>query len=158
MGRNLTQNGFIGLIIVVFGLVSCSPKLTVPFSRTGEVEMIESEPSTITVVSRSYAETKAKAIAYAERNALENILYRGIPGSSQESPMIADEQAAQRSHGQILQRLILDGLYSQFVIQSYVDQSVPSGKGVSVGQVVKFDLNALRKYLEKEGVIRTFGL
>ncbi len=132
--------------------------MAVPFSRTGEVEVLQSDPSTITVVSSAYAETKARAVVYAERNALENILFRGIPGSSQESPMVADEQTAQSNHSQALQRLIQDGLYQQFVIQSYVDQSSPAGKGVAVDQIVKFDLHALRKHLEKEGVIRKFGL
>ncbi|MEZ5030941.1 MAG: hypothetical protein R2787_06060 [Saprospiraceae bacterium] len=98
------------------------------------------------------------AIRYAERNALENILFRGIPGSPQESPLVPDEQAARQSHGEMLTKMTAGGNYQQFVIQSYVDHVETSPQGAHIDQTVTFDLNALRKHLEREGVIRKFGL
>ncbi len=149
-----------GLVFIVFSgcLSSCSPRMNIPYTRTGEVEMVESDASTLTVTTVGYARTSGQAIVFAEQNALENILFRGIPGSIQENPMIQDEEMAFRSHGPVLEDLIQGEKYRQFVIQSYTDDEQKGSKGIRVDRVVKFDIGALRKYLERNGVVRKFGL
>lgn len=145
---------FIG-IIVVYG---CSPKLSVPFERTGAVEFVKGEKNTITLSSTSTAGKAQDLTYYCERNALENLLFRGIPGSNQENPMIENESVAYAGGKGALDDLILRDGYRKFLIQSYKEDEYSSGKGTSRVQIVKFDLQAMRKHLESVGLVRKFGL
>ena len=137
---------------------SCSKTLSIPFERTGEVNAVSHENSIVTVRSQSHAEEKGKAIYYAERNAFENLVFKGIPNTNQESPMVPNESEALRSHGTILQGLLKKQGFKRFIMDSYTIQSNRS-KGVTfVEQELKIDLKSLRNYLQQEGVTRKFGL
>lgn len=156
--NNIQMNKMYFVICTILMFVSCTPKAYIPFDRTGEVTSTAGDKSTITLVSTGYASDANTANLYAERNALENLLFKGIPGSVLENPMIPDEQKAKMNHGQALENLIIRGGYVQFVIEGYADNTIQQKSGVLVKKVIKFDYNALRKHLEKENIIRGFGL
>lgn len=149
-------------VIVFFSLIivflACSPKLNIPYERNAAVEFVQGDKNTITLNAHGYGADAGIASWYAERNALENILFRGIPGSNQENPMIENESHALRDNKQALDYLILNGGYQKFLIESYTENVRKSSQGTTIRQIVKFDLQALRKHLENEKVVRKFGL
>lgn len=147
------------LLIITLGLslLSCS-KQVMSFQRTGEVNAISHENSIIKISSVSRAESKAKAIQFAERNAFENLLFKGIPNTNQESPMIPNEFEALKSHKTILERLLKRDGYLRYIMDSYSLSTGSSGGVHVVEQAIKIDLKSLRNYLESEGITKKFGL
>jgi len=139
-------------------IIACAPKADIQFERTGAVEFVEGDKSTLTVNAHGYAKDMGNAVIFAERNALENILFKGIPNSNQENPMIANESDAYRNSKKALDDLILKGGYQRFMIESYNQNNRKSGRGINVRQIIKFDMQALRKHLEDEKIVRKFGL
>jgi len=145
------------ILLFILVLSACSPKFSVPFERTGSVEFYSGDKNTLTVSANGYAENENKAIYYAERNALENILFRGIPGSNQENPMIANENDAYRNSKESLDKLIIREGFRQYMIESSNNGSYKVKGGTNVKRIVKFDIQAIRKYLEDNMVVRKFG-
>lgn len=145
------------LILISLGIISCSTPKNVSFDRSGAVEFIEQEdPQTITLKTSAFGSNLAQASAYAERNAIENLLYKGIPGSNQRQAIIADEIDARSKHGKRLDDLVKNK-YGEYLMSSEILYKQEAKDGVFVEKQVKFDLAALRKYLEKYEVIRSFG-
>ncbi len=90
-------------------------------------------------------EAPRDTIAYA---VLERILFNGLPGSSQPAAMIPDpEQARARSPQALLSLFGGEGLH-------FVTEFVPTPTGI----MVTVSLDGLRRWLERNGVIRSFGL
>lgn len=149
------KNRFIFLGLIAFlHLSSCSKKV-INYERNGNIEFVSSEKNTITVETKSFAENYNKAISFSEINALENILYRGIPGSNQENPMINERDV---KNNKALNDLIFNDGYRKFLINSSNLNYQKSNGLFYITQEIKFDLNSIRKYLEDNGIIRKFGL
>jgi hypothetical protein len=91
-------------------------------------------------------------------NAFENILYRGIPGSMQREPLISNEKEARQKHFSFLNQLLEGEDYHSFMTASLVDERTGKRGKFTVTQRVSFDIEALRRHLEKNGIIRKFGL
>lgn len=136
-------------------LFSCGTTNKVSYQRTGEVQYVSSDTGTITVDSKGYASDLSTAVYYAERNALENILFKGIPGSNQRQPLIPNENKSWESHAAVLNKLLSED-YPKYIMNSET-LNVSNSGAVSLQRTITFDINALRKYLEIEGVIRKFG-
>jgi hypothetical protein len=153
------------ILILAVGFISfcgCAKKTTISnttfsYSRNGKVTALNSNKNLLTVKSEQAAENYGKAVNFSEINALENILYRGISGSIQENPMISDEVIAQQKSRVILEGLIFREGYKVFMTESTTLEDYKSQNAISVVQKVTFDLNALRKFLEKNEVIKKFG-
>lgn len=150
------------IIFIVYFLNSCvnsAPKITQNFTyaRSGKVNYISTNKSLVVVSSEQSAENISKAVSFAEINALENILYRGIPGSPQENPIISDEVTSQKQSSAVLKVLVFEEGYKLFVTDSLPIETFEDKGMVTVIQKVTFDINALRKFLEKNEVIKKFG-
>ena len=77
---------------------ACSTPKNVPFERTGAVTFMGVEESgTIILESEGVGVNLDQAIAHAERNAIENLLFKGIPGSTQRQPLVPKEYEALKS-------------------------------------------------------------
>lgn len=148
---------FLFLVITIATLISCS-KTIIPYDRTGEVNAVSHENSIVVVRSQGRAENPGKAVYHAERNAFENLLFKGIPNTNQESPMIPNETAAMSKHKATLSELLANQGYVKYIMDSYTGNSSKSGGVVAVEQVIKIDLRALRNNLENEGITKKFGL
>jgi hypothetical protein len=144
----------LAILLLSMAHMNCSSPTAIPYERNGQVEFAAGDKSTLTVTSRAAAATSGKAAAYAERNALENILFKGIPGSNQENPMISPEPSVKPA---ALADLI-NGGYSRFLMQSIYLENRGGKGGFTVLQEVKFDMQALRKYLEDNQLVRKFGM
>lgn len=144
-------------IIILGFLLSCS-KTIIPYQRSGEVNAVAHENSIITVSSQGRAETPSKAVYHAERNAFENLLFKGVPNTNQESPMIPNEIKALDANPALFERLLVNQDYRRFIMDSFTGSSTSSGGITLIDQIVKIDLKALRNYLQSEGITKQFGL
>lgn len=146
----------------VLFLLACNPKVPqaskIYFDRTGEVECVKYEENVIHVVSTSRASTASEAAAFAERNAVENLLFKGIPKSNQEEPIVADELESLRKHKFFYEQFLEGRDYEKFIINSELRAKKGGGPAIQVRQYVEFDLKAMREHLESKGVIQKFGL
>lgn len=145
-------------MISLFLGVSCSPKLAIDYERTGKVTCSNYSESVIDLQSESRAASMNDAVLYAERNAFENLLFKGIPKSNQEKPMIPNEYEALRKHPQYFKDLIMQEKYQRFITKSETGNHSLSGKVYFLTQNVSVDLAALRKDLEQNKIVRKFGL
>ena len=87
---------FIKLVIVLMitslGLIQCSPKL-VPYSA--EVNFLFKEAQgTIGVKSIGYGKNQAAAVLDAQKTAFKVIMFKGIPGTELNIPLIENESEA----------------------------------------------------------------
>ncbi len=92
--------------------------------------------------------------------AFNTILFKGLPGfDALRLPMIEDESKAKREHASFFTRFYRDGGYLQFVTEHgplfRADKTNRSTFQARRQLAVNYD--ALRRHLEREGVIRKFG-
>ncbi len=147
------------MISVFTTIFAChTSKQFIPYQRTGEVVFVE-QPVVGTIVLRSnaYAADISTGIFYAEKNALENLFFKGIPGSPQKTPMIPDEEKAVYSHRAFFKRFFDSGEYRKYILESVTADKKKNSSGVMLAQEITIDLDALRKMLKRENIIRKFG-
>jgi hypothetical protein len=142
--------------ILILGLQSCSPKLQ-PYS--GEVNFLYKEAQgTIAVKSTGYGKTQNDAVTDAQKNAFKVILFKGIPGTELNVPLIENENEAKSNHDSYFKKLLDQGFYKTFMMSSTESSNliqIKGGKKITVD--VKINYNSLRKDLEQNQVIRKFG-
>jgi len=119
---------------------------------------VKYEENVIHLVSVSRASSASEAASFAERNAVENLLFKGIPKSNQESPMVANEIESLGNHKFFYEQFLNGRDYEKFIIKSELQAKKGGGPAVEVRQYVEFDLKAMRAHLESKGVIKKFGL
>ena len=151
---NQVAGVFAGLLICS---LSCSAPKEMTYFRTGEVNCVENDNRLVTVSSLHHGSSGAQAQMFAERNALENLLFRGIPGCY-DVPIVSDEQASMRDHSSFYAWLIDAREYERFITDRGANQSAASGGIVTIDMTITFDVQALRKEMEKQGVIKKFGI
>lgn len=143
-------------ILLILGLYSCSPKIQ-PYS--GEVNFLYKEAQgTICLKSIGYGNSRSNAVIDAQKNAFRIVLYRGIPGTELNMPLIENENDAKSKNSDYLKRFFDDGNYKSFMMSSTESSnlmSVKGGKKISVD--IKINYNSLRKDLEQNQLIRKFG-
>ncbi len=144
------------ICILIWGLHSCSPKL-LPYS--GEVNFLYKEAQgTIAVKSTGYGKTQNDAVTDAQKNAFKVILFKGIPGTELNVPLIENENEAKSNHDSYFKKLLDQGFYKTFMMSSTESSNliqIKGGKKITVD--VKINYNSLRKDLEQNQVIRKFG-
>ncbi len=148
------------ILIVMFTLliaIGCS-KTIIPYQRTGEVNAVSHENSIVVLSSQARGESLGKAAYHAERNAFENLIFKGIPNTNQESPMIPNETKAINANPSLFKQLLENQGYTKFVMDSYTNGSSNSGGVHMIEQIIKIDLKSLRNYLQAEGAAKKFGL
>ena len=116
---------------------------------------------TVTLECSGFGKTLPSSSADASAAAFYTLLFRGVPGSSYELPMIADENG--KKNDPVVTDL-LNGGYNSFITentlqsQSMTTKKADGAKGIMTVQHITINCDALRTYLEKNGVIRKFGV
>lgn len=133
-----------------------------PGEYNAQVQFISAPQPGVIIVSCTGDEKKQfKSKEDANAAAFYTLLFRGIPGSQYELPMIADENA--EKNNPVVVKLLKGG-YSSFITQTSLlnqhntSKSTDGKKGVSATYQITINCDALRKYLEQNGVIRKFGI
>ena len=117
-------------------------------------------PGVIVVVSNGFGKDIRKSNANAFAGAFYALLFRGIPGSAYELPMVPNE--TQMKANSVITAL-LDGGYNAFVMEDNMRDEIKTTKkkdganGISTTHLITINCDALRRYLEERSVIRKFG-
>ena len=83
-------------LIVILGLYNCSPKLQ---TYSAEVNFLYKEAQgTIAVKSTGYGKNQIDAVSDAQKNAFKVLLFKGIPGTELNVPLIENENNAKSKH------------------------------------------------------------
>lgn len=143
-------------LIAIVGLQSCSPTLQ---SNSGEVNFLFKEAQgTIALKSTGYGKNQQDAVADAQINAFKMILFKGIPGSELNVPLIENEIEAKSKNTYYFKKFFEEGYYKSFMMSSVESSNLIKMNGVKKISVdVKINYNSLRKDLEQNQLIRKFG-
>lgn len=108
----------------------------------------------------SYGRTQSKAIEQAKRDAVHGILFKGVPGGAGVSQQPALVKPSEQSANEAFFKKFFDsGDYLRFVNLSSdgtvgAQDRLKVGKMYKVGVAVSVQKDALRKYLEENGIIK----
>lgn len=143
---------FIALIV----FCSCSPKIQ---TYTSEVNFLYKEAQgTIAVKSTGYGKNQSDAVMDAQKNAFKVILFKGLPGTELNVPLIENENDAKLKHAAYFKKFFDEGNYKTFMMSSTESSNLIKIKGTKKINVdLKINYNSLRKDLEQQQVIRKFG-
>jgi hypothetical protein len=147
---------FLRFIVLYCALVAANP------SKLFAQVKYDSAPVTGAVIVTSFGFGKNRSISMADASAaaVNALLFVGIPGSQYELPMVPDE--AKRNNPAV--KDLFNGNYSQYITESLLlseeklTKKIDGVKGKSAQYKITINCDALRRYLEKNGVIRKFGL
>lgn len=145
---------YLTLIITFFSACASSKK-------TGETTFGgNSEVGTILLNTAGYGTLKANAIESAEINAFNNLIFRGIPGSQYQLPMVENEQKTKKEHSAYFDELLKNKKYKAFLLSTAnaSDLNINLSRQKTISINVKINVNALRRDMEQNGVIRKFGM
>jgi len=142
------------LIIAILGLQGCSPKI-----YSAEVNFLYKEAQgTIAVKSTGYGKNQYDAVIDAQKNAFKVLLFKGLPGTELNVPLIENENDAKSKHADYFKKFFDDGNYKIFMMSSTESSNLIKLQGAKKISVdVKINYNSLRKDLEQNQLIRKFG-
>lgn len=153
---------FLFVFLLLCLLYSCTPKPAYNNIKTAETTFVESTgDGIVTIKAIGYGTDFGLAHADATQRAFETIMLRGLPHFTALSrPMIESENSLNSSHPNFMQNFFDNDSHSQFIIEqgeTYIIEEFKKPKGVRIGNTFTINYAGLRRYLEKEGVIRKFG-
>jgi hypothetical protein len=145
----------LGLLILA-SLSSCK---SAPSSYSAEVSFIsKEEQGTITVRSYGFGKNEKESIKDAHKNAFSILLFKGLPGTELNVPLISNEYEAKNAHKSYFDNLLENGgLFRYLMTNNSESAPVKVKGGYTTSLVLKINYNSLRKDLEQNGVIRKFG-
>lgn len=160
-------------------LPQCSKKLSYQY----ETEALEQgQQGTVMVKVYSYGSDVDEAIERAKMDAVHAVLFKGIPGSNVEDPLVDNPTQAQKEHSAFFKEFFGVELLDKRVREKgglrygsksadyrlYVEKSndgsidpkdrVKVDGGYKVGVTVSVNHKRLRERLEEEGISSEFGL
>lgn len=144
-------------IIICLIITSCASKSKTPL--TAEVNVInESKNKTIELRSIGYGPNEAAAAYDSERKTFEIILFRGIPETSVQKPLVdSNEQQILNKHPEYF-KTFFEQRYKSFIMSVYNSSPPSKFKGNhTVVRDIKINLISLKKDLEDNNIIRGFG-
>ena len=151
------------LVCLAFFVLTCtkvSGQTNEMAEFSGMVKYETGGAGTITVIAEGIGKNRAKSTVNAIASAIYTVLFVGIPGSQYDIPMIADEN---KKNNAVVKDILNRG-YSAFIIEStFIDEIKQTRKMDGVRgkkDIYRITINcsALRSYLEKNNVIRKFGI
>jgi|688.fasta_scaffold780609_2 hypothetical protein len=146
----------IGLCFYSLFIQNCSPKIQ---SYSAEVNFLYKEAQgTIGVKAIGYGENQESAVEDAQKSAFKILLFKGIPGTELNIPLIQNENEATSKNSNYFKKLFDEGYYKTFLMSSTESSNLIKIKGNKKITVdMKINYNSLRKDLENNLIIRKFG-
>ncbi len=166
-------------IVVIVGWQCNTKKLSYKYETEG-VE--QGQQGNVMFKVYSYGETVEEAVKRAKMDAVHAVLFKGVPGTNVEDPLVKNPTKAQEEHSdyfkeffgvELLKKRMRSkgGLrygkksadYRLYVERSS-DGSIKPGDrikvegGYKVGVMVSVNHKQLRKRLEDDGIVKEFGL
>lgn len=134
---------------------SCTRQAMPGFSSAEVQYLGATEPGTTYVQARGCS-PGGNTTAISQQaivNAFETLLFRGVPGSEVDKPLIADEATARTRHAAYWQEFY-EGRYRTFLTS--ISEAGPRAKNCAQ-LTLKINYIALRQDLEQHGIVRRFG-
>jgi hypothetical protein len=149
------------LFIIIPFLFSCQFVQGQKKTVTAEVNFLSESTGIITVRSIGYGKNKAEAIDNAEINAMDVLLFRGLPESTQKDPIIGINSDEIKSKN----KEYFENFYGAKQYKTFIMSALPTtedliknkGGKKSIAVDVKINVKALRLDLENKNIIRKFG-
>lgn len=135
---------------------SCSKKIL----PTSEVNFLSGNDGTITMRAVGNGANQQEASSEAEKNAINVLLFRGLPESEQKIALIGTNESEEiEKHKQYFEKFYAQKRYKTFIMSSIPvsDFAKQNGGIKSLTLDIKVNLVALRKDLEQNNIIRKFG-
>ena len=120
------------------------------------MKCVTNDARLVTVASTYSAMNATDAQLYAERNAVENLLFKGIAGCY-EQPLVTKEAESMQAHAAFYDWLITKREYERFITDRKLEVNSKKKKQVNITETITFDVPALRKEMERQGVIKKLG-
>jgi hypothetical protein len=147
--------------IIISFLFSCQFVQGQQKTVTAEVNFLSESTGIITVRSIGYGKNKAEAIDNAEINAIDVLLFRGLPESTQKDPIIGINSDEIKSKN----KEYFENFYGAKQYKTFIMSALPTteeliknkGGKKSIAVDVKINVKALRLDLENKNIIRKFG-
>lgn len=148
----------ISILVLLLSLAitsSCSKK-TIP---TAEVNFLSGNDGTVTVRAIGTGVNQQEAIGDAEKNAINVLLFRGLPESEQKTALIGTNESVEvEKHKPYFEKFYAQKRYKTFIMATIpVSDFAKKGGSKSLTVDIKINLIALRKDLEQNNIIRKFG-
>ncbi len=146
----------------ILGLLSVfSSGICCPIPRLSDVTAYPGtkEPKTLTLHETGIGKNEAEAITDASLNAFEQLLFRGIPDSDQPEALIGTNENEIRSKNSDYFNQFYKQRFGTFILSTQPTiplQKLPKGKK-RIEVDITINLNALKKDLEENNIIRKFG-
>ena len=145
------------IMIIILTIFGCSPKVV--NYETSEVNFISKETNgTITLKSLGYGNNLETAVANAQIKCFDVLLFKGIPGTELNVPLIENEIVAKQNNSNYFKKFYEQNYYKSFIMSSTESSNLidlKTGKKIFVD--IKINFNSLRKDLEQNNIIRKFG-
>ena len=116
------------------------------------------EGGTISLNSKGFGKDVSAAIIDAQVNAFNIVLFKGIPSTDLNVPLIENENDVISKYAEYFADFFGRGFYQNFLMASTLNEpptKVKNGKSCSVD--LKINIKALRIDLEQHNIIRKFG-
>ena len=128
-------------------------------SYSGEVSFIsKEEQGTILVKSTGYGKNRNDAILDAQKNAFQILLFKGLPGTELNVPLVENENNARSKNPEYFKKLLDECSYKAFMMSSTESSNLIKIRGAKkITMDLKVNYNSFRKDLEQNQVIRKFG-
>lgn len=154
---------FLTLLLLFFGGNACTtPKVYLENDYVKPITSSTTANGIVYLEATGYAKkSKAEAKANAVRNAVEKVLFVGIPNSSVSRPLVNDPSARTR-HQAYFDRFFSDnGAYNKYVTVNTINptKTISVGrKGCQLAVMIELNYRNLQKELETAGIISKFGI
>lgn len=148
------KNYFLAISLIFF--MSCGPKV----SMTSEVSFKSYNNEIMNLDVIGYGSNNGEALENAQKNAIDIVLFRGIPNSNLNSPLAGTNENDIRMKN----KDYFESFYGKKRYLSFITQSVSNTpihrfdngkKGVQAN--IKINIMSLRNDLTENNIIRKFG-
>jgi len=128
---------------------------------SAEVNFLSESTGIISVRAIGYGKNKVEAIDNAEINAMDVLLFRGLPESTQKDPLISTNSDEVKSKN----KDYFDNFYAGKQFKTFINSAIPTtedliknkGGKKSIAVDIKINIKALKLDLEEKKIIRKFG-
>lgn len=157
--RKITTLISVFLCVFVFSQESFAKR---PAYAITSVVYVTSDKETITMRATATGKSEQETLNNAEQNAVDVILFRGVPESTQKMPLVgSNESAAMMENNPYFTEFYDGGRYKSFIVSAVpvggFTKLKGKGKNFQTTAEVKINFVNLRRDLEQGGVVRKFG-
>ena len=143
-------------LLVILGIFF----IVIPINAQYGVECVESDGQTMTFRVKGYGKNAKIDTQDAEVNVIKALMFAGIPNTQQTVPMVKESENETIKNHKDFMNNFMDNGYKQTITRSVLIQNFgkDENKQKSIVLNVTVNIPALRNVLQREGIIRKFGL